>query len=64
MRSVVLALAATGCGVIAGIDVTAPPTTTERSTNFELDNQTGTLTSLSELLARGDVALIFFRGHW
>lgn len=65
MRSLgVLALAASSCGAITGIEVTAPPTTTEQATMFTLADGAGQATSLSALLARGDVALIFYRGHW
>lgn len=60
----VLALAATGCGAITGIDGAAPPTTSDRATPFSLPAAGGQETSLDALLARGDVALIFFRGHW
>lgn len=56
MRSLaVLAMFATSCGVITGIEVTAPPTTTERATPFPL---------LDAYLGRGDVVLVFYRGHW
>jgi hypothetical protein len=59
-----LALAASSCGVVTGIDVTALPTTADQASPFTLADGSGQATALSSLLARGDVALIFFRGHW
>jgi hypothetical protein len=61
---VVLALIGSGCGVITGIDATAPPTTSDRASSFTLADQRATPTSLSTLLAHGDVAIVFYRGHW
>lgn len=59
-----LALTATSCGVVTGIEVTAPPTTTERATPISLADQRGQQTTLAALLEHGDVALVFYRGHW
>lgn len=36
----------------------------ERAPAFRLPDQNGTAVSLQELLAKGPVALLFYRGHW
>lgn len=59
-----LAMLAMGCGAVTGIERTAPAPRLQRAPDFKLDNGAGSVTSLSALLATGDVALIFFRGHW
>lgn len=66
MRPAVLALAATGCGLVTGIEVTAPPTVTAAApaAPFALAAQDGRTVALAELLAAGDVVLVFYRGHW
>jgi cytochrome oxidase Cu insertion factor (SCO1/SenC/PrrC family) len=61
---VVLALIGSGCGAITGIDATAPPTTSDRASTFTLADQQAKPVTLAGLLEHGDVALVFFRGHW
>lgn len=64
MKSLASVVLLAGCGLVTGIDVTAPPTATERATPFVLADATAQPTALAGLLAHGDVALVFFRGHW
>ncbi|MFN0249977.1 MAG: hypothetical protein ACKV2T_24050 [Kofleriaceae bacterium] len=50
--------------MITGIDATAPPTTSESASPFTLADQRAQPTSLASLLEHGDVALVFYAGHW
>jgi len=63
MRAALL-LAASGCSLVTNIEVTAPPTVAATATPFALGDQRGSEVTLASLLATGDVALVFYRGHW
>jgi hypothetical protein len=65
MKSALAVMAlASGCGVVTSIEVTAPPTVAATATPFSLADQRGVNVTLASLLATGDVALVFYRGHW
>jgi hypothetical protein len=64
VRIAALALASSGC--ITALHVTTPATATdgEIAPGFALPAQDGSPVSLAGTLARGPVALVFYRGYW
>ncbi len=64
MRLVLASLVASGC--VTSIDVARPATVTESANApaFTLPSHTGATVVLGDLLAKGPVALVFYRGHW
>jgi hypothetical protein len=56
-------IALAGCG-LTSIDARAPAPTTTRAAPFSLQAHTGATVTLGSELEKGDVVLVFYRGHW
>jgi hypothetical protein len=64
MRSVLLAVAGSGCVAALHVATTATVTTDAMAPGFALPAQDGRTVSLASELAHGPVVLVFYRGYW
>lgn len=64
MRNALYAIAASGCVTSLHIVSTATVTDGSVAPPFALQAQDGHTVTLADELARGPVALVFYRGYW
>ncbi len=65
--TLVIASAVAGLGCVTGIEPRTPATVRAAGVPapaFQMVSDTGTAVSLRTLVAAGNVALVFYRGHW